>query len=306
MKPEMVAALLTTSIPDGELVSRGKVRDIYAHDDALVLVATDRISAFDCVLSPGIPGRGIILTRLSTFWFHRFSGVVPNHLLATELADFPEPFCNHPELAGRSVLARRLQPIPVECVARGYLSGSGWKEYGESGTVCGLRLPAGMVESDRLPEPIFTPATKAAEGHDENISFDRMVSIVGGTLAERLRDLTLELYSRAADYALERGIIIADTKFEFGVTGDGAVVWMDEALTPDSSRFWPADQYRPGGAQPSFDKQFVRDWLLDSGWNKEPPAPPLPSEVVEGTLERYSEAFRLLTGADIDLAAVST
>ncbi len=296
----MIDALLTTSIPGGELVSRGKVRDIYAHDDALVLVATDRISAFDCVLSPGVPGRGIILTRLSSFWFHRFSELVPNHLLATELADFPEPYRSHPELAGRSVLAKRLQAIPVECVARGYISGSGWKEYGASGEVCGISLPIGLVESDRLPEAIFTPATKATEGHDENISFDRMVGIVGGELAERLRYLTLELYRRAADYALERGIIIADTKFEFGLTDDGVVVWMDEALTPDSSRFWPADQYRPGGAQPSFDKQYLRDWLIESGWSKEPPAPTLSPEVIHGTLERYGEAFRLLTGADID------
>jgi phosphoribosylaminoimidazole-succinocarboxamide synthase len=297
----MMDALLTTSIPGGELVSRGKVRDIFAHEDALVLVATDRISAFDCVLSPGIPGRGVILTRLSSFWFHHFADLVPNHLLATDLVDFPEPYRSHPELAGRSVLAKRLRPIPVECVARGYITGSGWKEYGENGKVCGIELPSNLVESDRLPEPIFTPATKATEGHDENISFDRMVSIVGGELAETLRDLTLELYSRAVDYALERGIIIADTKFEFGLTDDGTVVWMDEALTPDSSRFWPADQYKPGGGQPSFDKQFVRDWLVESGWDKEPPAPVLPAEVVDGTLERYSEAFRLLTGADIDL-----
>jgi len=296
----MIDALLTTSIPGGELVSRGKVRDIYALDDALVLVATDRISAFDCVLSPGVPGRGIILTRLSSFWFHRFSDLVPNHLIATELVDFPEPYRGHPELAGRSVLAKKLRPIPVECVARGYISGSGWKEYRSSGEVCGIPLPEGLVESDRLSTPIFTPATKATEGHDENISFDRMVSIIGAELAETLRDLTLELYGRAADYALERGIIIADTKFEFGLTDEGAVVWMDEALTPDSSRFWPVDEYRPGGAQPSFDKQYLRDWLVKSGWNKEPPAPTLPSEVVEGTLERYSEAYRMLTGAEID------
>jgi phosphoribosylaminoimidazole-succinocarboxamide synthase len=297
----MIEGLLTTDIPEGELVSRGKVRDIYACDDALVLVATDRISAFDCVLTPGIPGRGVILTRLSTFWFHHFSDVVPNHLLSTELVDFPEPYRRHPELAGRSVLVKRLRPIPVECVARGYITGSGWKEYTETGEVCGIELPRGLVESDRLPEPIFTPATKAVEGHDENISFDRMVEIVGGELAETLRSLTIELYGRAVDHALERGIIIADTKFEFGLTDDGTVVWMDEALTPDSSRFWPADQYRPGGGQPSFDKQYVRDWLVASGWNKEPPAPTLPTDVVEGTLARYSEAFRLLTGADIEL-----
>jgi len=301
----MIDALLTTSIPGGELVSRGKVRDIYAHEDALILVATDRISAFDCVLSPGVPGRGIILTRLSSFWFEKFSDLVPNHLLATELVDFPEPFRSHPELAGRSVLAKRLEPIPVECVARGYISGSGWKEYGSSGSVCGISLPEGLVESDRLSEPIFTPATKATEGHDENISFERMVSIVGGELAETLRDLTLKLYGRAADYALECGIIIADTKFEFGLTEDGTIVWMDEVLTPDSSRFWPADQYRSGGAQPSYDKQFVRDWLIESGWNKEPPAPTLPSEVIEGTLQRYGEAFRLLTGADIDFPEIA-
>ena len=295
----MGEALLTTSIASGDLVSRGKVRDIYATDDALVLVATDRISAFDSVLSPGIPGRGEILTRLSTFWFRRFADRVPNHLLATDLADFPTPFKNHPELAGRSVFVRRLEPIPVECVARGYLSGSGWKEYSADGTVCSIRLPQGLTESARLPEPIFTPATKATDGHDENISFERMVGIVGEETATRLRDLTLELYGAAADYARECGIIIADTKFEFGFDEDGRIVWMDEALTPDSSRFWPADDYQPGRPQASFDKQYVRDWLEASGWDKEPPAPTLPPEVVEGTLSRYREAYRLLTGEDL-------
>ena len=295
----MGEALLTTSIASGDLVSRGKVRDIYATDDALVLVATDRISAFDSVLSPGIPGRGEILTRLSTFWFRRFADRVPNHLLATDLADFPTPFKNHPELAGRSVFVRKLEPIPVECVARGYLSGSGWKEYSADGTVCSIRLPQGLTESARLPEPIFTPATKATDGHDENISFERMVGIVGEETATRLRDLTLELYGAAADYARECGIIIADTKFEFGFDGDGRIVWMDEALTPDSSRFWPADDYQPGRPQASFDKQYVRDWLEASGWDKEPPAPTLPPEVVEGTLSRYREAYRLLTGEDL-------
>jgi phosphoribosylaminoimidazole-succinocarboxamide synthase len=295
----MGEALLTTSIASGDLVSRGKVRDIYATDDALVLVATDRISAFDSVLSPGIPGRGEILTRLSTFWFRRFADRVPNHLLATDLADFPTPFKNHPELAGRSVFVRRLEPIPVECVARGYLSGSGWKEYSSDGTVCSIRLPQGLTESARLPEPIFTPATKATDGHDENISFERMVGIVGEETATRLRDLTLELYGAAADYARECGIIIADTKFEFGFDEDGRIVWMDEALTPDSSRFWPADDYQPGRPQASFDKQYVRDWLEASGWDKEPPAPTLPPEVVEGTLSRYREAYRLLTGEDV-------
>jgi phosphoribosylaminoimidazole-succinocarboxamide synthase len=299
----MAEAVLVTSIPTGNLVNRGKVRDIYATDDALVLVATDRISAFDSVLSPGIPGRGVILTRLSTFWFRRFADRVPNHLLATDLADFPAPYRDHPELAGRSVLARRLRPIPVECVARGYLAGSGWKEYREAGTVCGISLPPGLTESAELPEPIFTPATKATDGHDENISFERTVEIIGEETARRLRDLTLELYGAAAAYARERGIIIADTKFEFGFDGDGRIVWMDEALTPDSSRFWPADGYRPGQSQASFDKQFVRDWLVSSGWDKEPPAPTLPPEVVEGTLARYLEAYRLLTGEDLDPAA---
>jgi len=299
----MSEALLTTSIPSGNLVSRGKVRDIYATDEALVLVATDRISAFDSVLSPGIPGRGEILTRLSTFWFERFADRVPNHLLATDLADFPEPFRNRPELAGRSVLAKRLEPVPVECVARGYLAGSGWKEYQADGTVCGIELPEGLTESAKLPEPIFTPATKATDGHDENISFERMVGIVGEETAVRLRDLTLELYTAAADYARERGILIADTKFEFGFDEDKNIVWMDEALTPDSSRFWPADDYEPGRSQASFDKQYVRDWLEASGWDKEPPAPTLPPEVVEGTLSRYLEAYRSLTGEDLVPAA---
>lgn len=299
----MSEALLTTSIPSGNLVSRGKVRDIYATDDALVLVATDRISAFDSVLSPGIPGRGEILTRLSTFWFERFADLVPNHLLATELADFPEPFNNHPELAGRSVLAKKLEPIPVECVARGYIVGSGWKEYQADGTVCGIQLPEGLIQANKLPEPIFTPATKATDGHDENISFERTVDIIGEETAIRLRDLTLELYTSAADYARERGIIIADTKFEFGFDGDGNIVWMDEALTPDSSRFWPANEYQPGRSPASYDKQYVRDYLETSGWDKEPPAPTLPDEVVDGTLSRYLEAYRLLTGQDLVPAA---
>ena len=291
-------ALLTTSIPQGQLVSRGKVRDIYRVDDALILVATDRISAFDCVLSPGISGRGVILTQLSNFWFGKFPDL-PNHLITTKRSEFPAPFNEHPELEGRSVLAHRLEPVPVECVARGYITGSGWKEYLADGSVCGIRLPQGLVESDRLAEPIFTPATKAEEGHDENISFDRMVEIVGSETAETLRELTLRLYREAAAYALERGIIIADTKFEFGFDPDRRIVWMDEALTPDSSRFWPADSYQPGHSQPSYDKQFVRDWLEATGWNKQPPAPELPPDVVEGTLDRYREAYRRLTGAEI-------
>ena len=293
-------SVLTTSIPEGRLVSRGKVRDIYEADDTLVLVATDRLSAFDCVLSPGIPGRGVILTQLSNFWFRKFKDV-PNHLIATELSVFPEPYRHHPELDGRSVHVHRLEPIPVECVARGYITGSGWKEYLADGTVCGIRLPEGLVESDRLPEPIFTPATKAVEGHDENISFDRTVEIVGAETAEALRELTLRLYREAAAYALERGIIIADTKFEFGFDAAGRIVWMDEALTPDSSRFWPAESYGPGRSQPSYDKQYVRDWLEDSGWNKLPPGPELPPDVVDGTLSRYRQAYRQLTGSEISL-----
>ena len=301
----MGEALLTTSIPSGNLVSRGKVRYIFATDEALVLVATDRISAFDSVLSPGIPGRGEILTQLSTFWFEKFSDRVPNHLMATQLADFPVPFRDHPELAGRSVLAKKLEPIPVECVARGYLVGSGWKEYQADGTVCGIKLAEGLIEASQLPETIFTPATKATDGHDENISFERMVEIVGEETATALRDLTLDLYGAAADYALARGIIIADTKFEFGFDDEGRIVWMDEALTPDSSRFWPADEYKPGRSPASYDKQYVRDWLEASGWDKEPPAPTLPPEVVEGTLSRYREAYRALTGEEFKLASTS-
>jgi len=299
----MESSLLTTSIPHGQLVSRGKVRDVWAVEDALILVATDRISAFDCVLSPGIPGRGVILTQLSNFWFSRFSSAVPNHLLATELERFPAPYSDLPELRGRSVMVRRLEPFPVECVARGYLSGSGLKEYRETGRVCGIALPEGLSESARLPEPIFTPATKAAVGHDENISFEQMVAIVGSEHAEKLRSLTLQLYTEAASFAAAAGIIIADTKFEFGLDEEGEIVWIDEALTPDSSRFWPADTYQPGRSQPSFDKQYVRDWLEASGWDKEPPAPTLPDDVVQGTLSRYLEAYRLLTGTQLELGA---
>ena len=297
----MAEALLTTTIPGGELLSHGKVRDIYAADDKLILVATDRISAFDHVLSPGVPGRGVILTQLSNFWFNHFAHVVPNHIAATALHDFPKPFCDHPELAGRSLLAKRLEPIPVECVARGFITGSGWKEYGSSGEVCGIRLPKGLQNCEKLPEPIFTPATKASEGHDENISLDRMADIVGESTALTLRDLTLRLYNEAAAYAAERGILIADTKFEFGFDEAGRIVWMDEALTPDSSRFWPVDQFEVGRSQPSYDKQFVRDWLETSGWDKESAPPTLPSDIVSGTLDRYRQAYRQLTGDDIIL-----
>jgi phosphoribosylaminoimidazole-succinocarboxamide synthase len=281
---------------------RGKVRDIYqTGSDRLVIVASDRISAFDAVLSPGIPGKGIVLNQLSNFWFALLADVVPNHLLATELGRFPEPFSTCSELEGRACLVRPLRVVPVECVVRGYLVGSGWKEYRSQGSVCGIALPAGLTLAEQLGEPIFTPSTKADVGHDENISFDDVVALVGGGVAERLRAHSISLYRRAAAYAEARGIIIADTKFEFGLDESGAIVWADEALTPDSSRFWPVAEYRTGANPPSFDKQFVRDWLEASGWNKQPPAPTLPDGVVEGTLERYLEAFRRLTGRELSL-----
>jgi phosphoribosylaminoimidazole-succinocarboxamide synthase len=273
------------------------VRDVYDLGDRLLLVATDRISAFDCVLSPGIPDKGKILTQLSNFWFRRFADVVPNHLIETDASLFPEPAVAHAALlSGRSVLAKKCAVVPFECVARGYLAGSGWKEYRESGAVCGIPLPKGLREADRLPEAIFTPATKAESGHDINVSFEAMASATGAELATRLRSLTLELYSRAAAFAAGRGIVLADTKFEFGLDPAGAVIWIDEVLTPDSSRFWPADTWRPGGSPPSFDKQFVRDFLEKTGWNKTPPAPVLPPDVVAGTRARYAEAYERLTG----------
>ena len=292
----------STPLPAGRLLRRGKVRDIYdAGTAGLVIVASDRISAFDVVLSPGIPGKGVVLTQLSNFWFDTLAGVAPHHLLAVERSAFPPPYNGLAELDGRACLVRRLEIVPVECVARGYLIGSGWKEYRAGGAVCGIPLPAGLQLAARLPEPIFTPSTKADVGHDENISFETVAGLVGADLAARLRDLTLELYRRAAALAEQRGIIIADTKFEFGVAPDGSLFLADEALTPDSSRFWPADGYRPGANPPSFDKQFVRDWLEASGWDKQPPAPALPADVIAGTQARYLEAFRRLTGRDLAL-----
>ena len=288
--------LLETNFPGLELVARGKVRDIYRLGERLLIVATDRISAFDYILATGIPDKGKVLTQLSVFWFDFLKDVTPTHYLTADAACYPEetgPYRD--QLAGRSMLVRRARMIDVECVARGYLSGSGWKEYRETGRVCGIPLPAGLKESDRLPEPIFTPATKAQTGHDENISFDRVVSIVGGELAERLRALTLAIYDKAAGYAEARGIIIADTKFEFGFDGETLLLG-DEVLTPDSSRFWPKETYKPGGAQPSYDKQYVRDYLESIRWNKQPPAPPLPPEVARRTSEKYKEAYRALTG----------
>jgi phosphoribosylaminoimidazole-succinocarboxamide synthase len=292
----MSAAISQTDLPF-PLARRGKVRDVYDLGDRYLFVATDRISAFDVVLSPGIPDKGTILTQISNFWFRRFTNL-ENHLLETEFEQFPAEIRQHAELRGRSVLVKKCAVIPVECVARGYLVGSGLKEYKETGTVCGIRLPEGLTTASKLPEPIFTPATKEDTGHDINISFERMGEIVGQDLASRLRELTLSLYSQAAEYALTRGIIIADTKFEFGLM-DGRLVWIDEALTPDSSRFWPAHQYKVGQNPPSYDKQFVRDWLEASGWDKNPPAPELPEDVVDVTRAKYLEAYRELTGEEL-------
>ena len=292
-----MGVLKTTDIPGLPVVARGKVRDIYAYgDDQLIFIVTDRVSAFDVVLEEAIPDKGKVLNQVSSFWLRWAEPIVGHHLVADRFEDFPHDLQPYREqLEGRAALVRRAQMYPVECVARGYLSGSGWKEYQRGGTVCGIALPEGLRESDQLPEPIFTPATKAETGHDENISFERMVSIVGQEVAETLRDMTLTLYTKAAEYARERGIIIADTKFEFGVI-DSRTVLCDEALTPDSSRFWPLDLYEPGGPQPSFDKQFVRDYLETVTWDKTPPPPPLPGEVVDGTRKRSLEILEILTG----------
>ncbi|HEY6187078.1 MAG TPA: phosphoribosylaminoimidazolesuccinocarboxamide synthase [Pyrinomonadaceae bacterium] len=293
--------VLETSLPGLQLIRRGKVRDVYAvTDDELLIVATDRISAFDCILPTAIERKGEILTALSRFWFERLRGIVDNHLLTTEIERMPEPVrLNGADLAGRSMLVRRTEVFPVECVVRGYLSGSGWKDYQRTGEVCGHRLPEGLRESEQLGEPIFTPATKAEEGHDENIDFERMSALVGADAARLLRETSLRLYTEASTYARSRGIIIADTKFEFGRDAFGSIILIDEALTPDSSRFWPADAYAPGGPQPSFDKQFVRDYLETLAWDKRPPAPPLPPEVAAATAARYLEAYNLLTGKTI-------
>jgi phosphoribosylaminoimidazole-succinocarboxamide synthase len=284
---------LQSQLP-GRTPVRGKVRDVYDFGDRLLFIATDRISAFDWVLPNGIPDKGRVLTQLSRFWFEFLN--VPHHLLSMNPADLPLPAgTNVEELVGRTMVVRKTKVFPVECVVRGYLAGSGWKEYKTSGTVCGLKLPAGLRESDQLPDPIFTPATKAETGHDENIPFERMAAIIGGDRAEALRELSLRIYTGAAQYAREHGIILADTKFEFGLL-DGQIILIDEVLTPDSSRFWPADQYSPGGGQPSFDKQFVRDWLEATTWDKNSPPPSLPEAVIERTRSKYVEAFERLTG----------
>jgi phosphoribosylaminoimidazole-succinocarboxamide synthase len=297
---------LTTNLGATTLLGRGKVRDLYAvpyaGQDALLLVATDRISAFDHVLATGIPGKGKILTQISLFWFDLLSNLVPNHLIAADVAQFPaalQPYAN--QLEGRSMLVKRAAMFPVECVARGYLAGSGWKEYQTSGTVCGIPLPAGLLDGSRLPEPVFTPATKSQDGaHDENISYAAAEALVGAADASQLRRLTLAIYRRAAEHAESRGLILADTKFEFGRTAEG-IILADEVLTPDSSRFWEGAAWKPGGAQPSFDKQFVRDYLEAIRWNKQAPAPALPDEVVAQTQTKYLEAFRRLTGRDLNL-----
>lgn len=296
--PGIYPAISQTDLAGLKLLARGKVRDIYDLGDRLLIIATDRLSAFDVILPTPIPDKGRVLTQLSLFWFDKLAGVVPHHVISA--TDFSGPLAPHAEtLRGRSMIVRRTQPVPIECVARGYISGSGWKDYRATGKICGIPLPAGLKESDKLPEPIFTPATKATTGHDENISFEETASQIGESLATRLRDVTLEVYRRASEFAAERGIIIADTKLEFGID-KGELVWIDEALTPDSSRFWPADSYSPGKAQPSFDKQYVRDYLERIGWSKQPPAPALPADVVNATRDKYREAYKRLTGRDLD------
>jgi phosphoribosylaminoimidazole-succinocarboxamide synthase len=294
--------LLQTDFPGLELFASGKVRDVYKLGaDQLLFVATDRISAFDYVLATGIPNKGRVLTQISLFWFEFLKDVVPNHLISANVNSYPAEARQYAsQLRGRSMLVQRANMFPVECVVRGYLSGSGWKEYRASGRVCGIKLPAGLRESDQLPEPIFTPATKATTGHDENISFEEMTKLVNPEDARQLRELSLEIYSKAAAYARQKGIIIADTKFEFGKTAAG-ITLADEVLTPDSSRFWPAEKYSPGMAQQSFDKQYVRDYLEEIRWNKLPPAPALPAEVARKTSEKYVEAYRQLTGRELDV-----
>jgi phosphoribosylaminoimidazole-succinocarboxamide synthase len=286
-----MTTLTTTNLPGIERVASGKVRDVYAVGKDLLFVATDRISAFDCILPQGIPGKGRVLTQMSLFWFDFLKDVVPNHLITADVTQFPE-------LQGRAMLVKRCRMEPIECVARGYISGSGWKDYQKTGAICGIPLPKGLRESDKLPEAIFTPATKAETGHDENVSFEATVKVVGEKTATLLRDLTLAIYRKAAEYAETRGIILADTKFEFG-WHDGQLLLADEVLTPDSSRFWPRDDYEPGRAQKSFDKQFVRDYLETLDWNKQPPAPPLPADVIEKTAAKYHEAYERLTGRNL-------
>lgn len=292
--------LMQTDLPGVKFHARGKVRDIYDLGDALLFIATDRLSAFDVVLPTAIPNKGKVLTQMSRFWFDFFGDVVPNHVISLSVDDYPEQVRQfRDQLEGRSMMVRRAQVFPIECVVRGYLTGSGWKDYKKSGKVCGIALPVDLTESEQLSEPIFTPSTKAATGHDENISEAEAADIVGADTVRELRDLSMDIYNRAAAFAAEKGIIICDTKFEFGVI-DGRISIVDEMLTPDSSRFWPASEYEPGKAQPSFDKQFVRNYLEKIEWGKQPPAPELPPDVVEGTSAKYAEAFRRLTGLELE------
>jgi phosphoribosylaminoimidazole-succinocarboxamide synthase len=294
-----MTALMKTDLSGVKLHGRGKVRDIYDLGDHFLIVATDRLSAFDVVLPSPIPNKGKVLTQMSAFWFDRFKDVVPNHVVSTDVGKYPQNLHQfRDQLQGRSMLVKKAKVFPVECVARGFLTGSGLKDYNKTGSVCGIKLPPGLRDSDRLPEPIFTPATKAETGHDENISEEQAAKIIGQDTVRRLKELTLQLYSRGVEYARTRGIIVCDTKFEFGLI-DGRISIVDEMLTPDSSRFWPADQYSPGKPQPSFDKQFVRDYLEKIGWNKQPPAPELPDDIVKATSAKYVEALRLLTGHDL-------
>ena len=291
--------IFETHLPGAVLRARGKVRDIYEAGDHLVIVATDRLSAFDYILPTPIPDKGRVLTQITLFWLRLLRDIVPNHLVSSNVADYPEPFPQfHAQLEGRSMLVKRARMVEVECVARGYVSGSGWKDYTREGKICGIALQAGLLESGQLIEPIFTPASKAQSGHDENISFEQAAGAIGAELADRLRTLTLALYRRAAEYADARGILIADTKFEFGFDGDQLIL-CDEVLTPDSSRFWPKALYQPGGPQPSFDKQYVRDYLESIHWDKQPPAPTLPAEVAAHASAKYREAYRILTGQGI-------
>ncbi|MGA9186889.1 MAG: phosphoribosylaminoimidazolesuccinocarboxamide synthase [Candidatus Acidiferrales bacterium] len=294
----MNAVVSQTEFPGLQLRGRGKVRDIYEMGDRLLIVATDRLSAFDVVLPTPIPDKGRVLTQLSLYWFEKLGDVVAHHVI--EAKDFSGDLAPYASaLEGRAMLVQKTEPLPIECVVRGYLVGSGWKDYQKTGAVCGIPLPVGLRESDRLPQPIFTPSTKATTGHDENISFDETVARIGGPLAEKLRDTSIAIYNRAVEHCASRGIIIADTKFEFGLL-DGRLIWIDEALTPDSSRFWPADQYQPGKPQPSFDKQYVRDYLERIGWNKQPPGPALPDDVVAATRSKYREAYERVTGQPLD------
>ncbi len=295
-----MSIILNTDLPDLTLIARGKVRDIYDLGETLLIVTTDRISAFDVIMNEGIPDKGYVLTQISAFWFRQMEDIIPNHIISTDVKDFPAECQQYAEiLEGRSMLVKKASPLPVECIVRGYISGSGWKDYKATGAICGIKLPAGLVESDKLEEPIFTPSTKAELGeHDENISFDKCLELVGEELATKIRDVTIAIYKRARDIAAGKGIIIADTKFEYGIH-NGELIIIDECMTPDSSRFWPMGSYRPGGPQPSFDKQFLRDYLETLDWGKCAPPPPLPEEIVRKTGDKYREALVRLTGTEM-------